>query len=157
MKKYMVFMATILFAISLSAQETEVPLEVKDALTRLYPKAQNVKWDKEKAEQFEAEFMDNGVKTSVLLNIRGEVEEVETVISQKVLPVSILEYVKKYYKDYEISEAARIENEKGTVTYEVEISKGKEKKDLYFDEEGHHLEMKPGVTESPDKDENIEK
>jgi len=152
MKKYLVIISLIVLTASLLAQETRVPPNVQAAFKKLYPNVTDLKWDKEGADQFEAEFMLKGAKTSVVLDEKGEVEETETAIKTKELPPTVVPYVAKNYQGYEITEAAKIVDDDGNVTYEAEISEGKVKKDLLFDKDGNHLEKKMEKTEAEDEE-----
>jgi hypothetical protein len=61
-------------------------------------------------------------------------------------------FVMKNYKDYKITEAAKIIDSKGVLTYEAEIIKGKEKKDLLFDKDGKSMVKKMEKSESEEKE-----
>ena len=152
MKKYLIIISLIVLTASLLAQETIVPQNVQAAFKKLYPNVTDVKWDKEGANQFEAEFTLKGVKTSVVLDEEGEVEETETAIKTDELPPTVVPYVAKNYEGYEIMEVAKIVDDDGNVAYEAEISDGKVKKDLLFDINGNHLEKKMEKTEAEDEE-----
>jgi hypothetical protein len=117
------------------AQKTEVPKVVKDSFSKLYPKVKDVKWDKE-GKEFEASFKVDKKDKSVLFDGEGNVLETETAIELSQLPSGIDKYVAENYKGYKISGAAKIVKAKGETTYEAEVTKGKERKDLIFDANG---------------------
>lgn len=150
MKKYLVVISLFVLTVSLLAQETKVPQDVQAAFKKLYPNVTEVKWDKEGSNQFEAEFTLKGVKTSVVFDEKGELEETETAIKMDELPSTVAPYMAKNYEGYEITEAAKIVDDEGNVNYEAEISQGKVKKDLLFDKDGNHLEKKSDKTEAED-------
>ena len=68
-------------------KESEVPQAVKTAFAKAYPKAKDVKWDKE-GNDYEASFDINKSDASVLFASNGTVKEVETEIEQNQLPAS---------------------------------------------------------------------
>ena len=142
MKKYLVLISLSVLVVALQAQDIKVPLAVQDAFAKLYPDISEVKWGKEGANEFEAEFTRDSTRTSVVFNKDGELEETETAIRINDLPSTVAPYVSKNYPGYKISEAAKIVDDKGVVTYEAEISKETTKKDLMFDKDGNHLEKK---------------
>ena len=115
-------------------QEKDVPAQVKTAFQKQYPKASDVKWDKE-GEKFEASFDLNKIDNSVLFDAQGNVLETEVEIELTQLPKGIVEYVKANYKGQKVKEAAKITDTKGTVTYEAEV-KGL---DLLFDSNGKFI------------------
>lgn len=115
-------------------QEKDVPAQVKTAFQKQYPKASDVKWDKE-GEKYEASFDLNKVDHSVLFDAQGNLLETEVEIELSQLPKGVLDYIKANYKGQKVKEAAKITDAKGTVTYEAEI-KGM---DLLFDSNGKFI------------------
>ena len=126
----------LFFSFALYGQQPEIPRKVIDEFTKLYPNATDVKWSMEGEEEFEVSFMDAQTKISVVFEDDGEVLETETVIDPSVLPISIHEYISKNYENYDITEAAKIVDEDGILTFEAEVTKGNDKKDLLFDSNG---------------------
>lgn len=156
MKGKLVFLTVLIFSLTLFAQNTNVPQKVKDAFAKLHPKATDVKWDKEGKKEFEANFKEGSAKISVVLNDNGKLMETETVIDIKSLPANVKKFVSENYKGYTISEGAKIVDHKGITTFEAEITKGKEKKDLIFDKDGKSL-TKPMKKSEKEEDEKSEK
>ncbi len=118
-------------------KETEVPQVVKAAFAKAYPKAKEVKWNKEDAD-YEASFDQNKVDASVLLSADGTIKEMETEIEMSQLPASIKNALAKDYSDYKVKEVAKITSG-SFVTYEAEVKKGKESFDFIFDTTGKLL------------------
>ena len=156
MKLKMILIVISAFSFSLLAQNVDVPKKVQEKFIKLYPKTTEVKWSKEGKEEFEAEFKDNGKSISVVINDEGKLLETETVIEIKELPAAVGPFVAKNYKDYKITEAAKIIDDKGVLTYEAQISKNKEKKDLMFDKDGNIIVKKMEKSESEEKEEDDE-
>ncbi len=129
----MAIMMSPLLVTSQKMQEKDVPVSVKTALQKQYPKAAKVKWNKE-SDKYEAEFDLNKEETSVLIDASGNVIETEVEIEISKLPKGVAEYVKTNYKS-SIKEAAKITDAKGSITYEAEI-KGK---DIIFDSNGKFI------------------
>lgn len=156
MKSYLILIVISVFSFSLFGQNVEVPKKVQYEFMKLYPKTTEVKWSKESKDEFEAEFKEAGKSVSVVINSEGELKETETKIDIKDLPKSVEPFVMKNYKDYKITEAAKIIDAKGVLTYEAEISKDKEKKDLLFDKDGKSVVKKVEKSESEEKDDEDE-
>lgn len=154
MKKEIFFSTFLMFSLSLFAQDMSVPKVVKESFTKQYPKIVDVKWDKEGDEEYEAEFTNNGIKTSVVIDEDGEIEETEIALNLDDLSLDILNYVKENYSSYEITEAAKITDEDGNVFYEAEISKGDSKTDLLFDSNGNPVKKQKEAEEYDEEDED---
>ena len=150
--KNLIIISLIVLTVSLLAQETKVPQNVQTVFKKVYSNVPDVKWDKEGDNQFEAEFTLKSVKTSVVLDEKGKLEETETAIKIAELPRTIAPYVSKNFEGYEITEAAKIVDDEGNVTYEAEISDGKVRKDLLFDKDGNQLQKKADKMEAEDEE-----
>ncbi|MES2275157.1 MAG: PepSY-like domain-containing protein [Bacteroidota bacterium] len=130
----------ILFSTPLMAQKVKsslVPAAVSTALTKKYPAATKITWEKEKG-NFEANWGGkSGEDMSVMYTPAGVfVEQVEA-IPLSALPAGVAAYVKAHYKGAKISEAGKVTDAKGATTYEAEV-KGK---DLVFDEKGNFIKV----------------
>ena len=114
-----------------------VPEVVKSALTKKYPNAIKVSWEKEKG-NYEANWGGkSGEDTSVQFTPAGAfVEEVDA-IKVTELPGSISGYVKTHYNGAKIKEAGKVTDANGGKFFETEI-KGK---DLLFDEKGNFVKV----------------
>jgi hypothetical protein len=152
MKTKLILIVLSIFSLSLFAQNVDVLKKVQEHFTKLYPKTTEVKWSKESKDEFEAEFKENGKTISIVMNSEGELKETETKIDIKDLPNTVEPFVMENYKDYKITEAAKIIDSKGVLTYEAEIIKGKEKKDLLFDKDGKSMVKKMEKSESEEKE-----
>ncbi|MEI6522434.1 MAG: PepSY-like domain-containing protein [Bacteroidota bacterium] len=137
MKKLVVFSLTFmisLFSFAQKIKENELPEDVKTAFKNIYPQTKAEKWEKE-GNNFEAEFKHNKIEQSVLFDAQGNILETEIEIEKNKLPNTVLEYVKTNYKGHSIKEAAKINDSKDAVFFEVEI-KGM---DVIFDSNGKFL------------------
>ncbi len=92
---------------------------------------------------------------SATYNKSGKLMETETEISVTELPAKINNYVKKNYKGYKITGAAKIVSSNGTMKYEAEVKDNKIQKDLMFDKSGNSLnKMKKENYEKEDEDQD---
>ncbi len=126
-----------------SAQKTEkegkdskIPAIVQDAFKKQFPTITDVDWEEEGAD-YEAEFENGEVETSVVINASGVILETETEMEPSALPKAILDYVEANYKGQKVKEAAKIIHNDGSVNYEAEVNK----KDLIFDSNGTFIKV----------------
>ncbi len=144
MKKTISF-AAILFALCSSTfgQEKEnektdhvnVPAVVKSALHKKYADAKNVTWEKEDG-NYEANWGgQSGEDHSVQFTPAGNFIEIVNAIAVNQLPDAVTSYVKVHYKGAKITEAGKVTDAKGKLSYEAEVHG----KDIVFDENGNFV------------------
>ncbi len=141
MKTILTIAAAVLVAGTVNAQklnDKDVPKTVSDAFTKKYPGTKAGKWVKEGAD-FEVEFELNKIESSAIFDATGTFKEVEQEIQKNELPKGIAEYCTKTFTGYKFDEAAKITDNKGKVTYEAEMAKGKEHFDALFDDKGNFI------------------
>lgn len=146
MKKIIVLAATLFAMTSATfaqkmAKENEnnehvnVPAAVKNALNQKYPQAKNVGWEKENG-NYEANWGGkSGEDNSVQFTPSGNFIEIVIAIPVSELPKQAITYVAKHYKGAKITEAGKVTNAAGNLSYEAEV-KGK---DVIFDEHGNFV------------------
>lgn len=150
MKKTMLIAGMVLIAITSNAQkvkDSEVPAAVKTSFSKLYPSAKVEKWEKENG-NYEAEFDNNKVETSVLMNASGSLMETEMEIKPSELPKSVSDYVAKNLAGKKIKEASKITDAAGKVSYEAEVDEA----DYIFDSNGTFLKKEVENDNDKDKD-----
>jgi putative PepSY-like beta-lactamase-inhibitor len=137
-KQLMVLCLSSLFTCALYAQKLkskDVPVAVKSALEKKYPQATNVTWEKEKG-NYEANWGGkSGEDNSVQYTPSGDFIEIVKAIPVNQLPKSVISYVKEHYKGAKITEAGKVTDAQGKLSYEAEVNK----KDLVFDEKGNFV------------------
>ena len=90
MKKiFSMLVPVVIITMTCSAQTKNIPKAVIDALATKFPGATNVKWGKESAKEYEAEFNINDKSVSANFGIDGSWVETETVIKVSDLPVAV--------------------------------------------------------------------
>ncbi len=142
MKAKNIILAVLFLFAPAFAQESKVPKIVKEAFARIHPAAADVKWEKEGANAYEIGFKEKGTEISVVMDGKGALKETETTIPIAELPAPIAPYIEKNYAGFTINDGAKIVNDKGVVTFEAGIAKGKVKKDVMFDKDGAPLKKK---------------
>jgi hypothetical protein len=150
MKKIIFLTAILAFALNAGAQdlrESEVPQPVISKFNSMYPNVTGAKWEVENG-NYEAEFKENNVETSVLIDANGTYVQSETEIAVSSLPQSVRDYASKNLPGKNITEACLVSNADGTVSYEAEIGK----KDYLFDGNGNFIRMEADSNDSEDDD-----
>lgn len=153
MKKFILLLVCVSFVMSTIAQETkkvEVPAAAKTAFAAKFPQAQKVVWGMEKAGEYEAEFVLNGVESSAVYDASGSLMEIETELKESELPLPIKTALGKDFAGYKIGEIAKNTDAKGIVVYELEASRDKKSYELVFDNAGkltRKVESKEGKEE----------
>ncbi|HEY8658774.1 MAG TPA: PepSY-like domain-containing protein [Hanamia sp.] len=142
--KKIIGLAAILFALSTAifAQEksemnnkVNVPSAVRTALAKKYPAATKVAWEKEKG-NYEANWGGkSGEDNSVQFTPSGNFIEIVKAIPVNQLPPNVATYVKQHYNGAKVTEAGKVTDAKGNLSYEAEV-KGK---DVIFDANGNFV------------------
>jgi hypothetical protein len=129
--------STSAFAQKEGKEKIMVPAVVKTALSKKYPSATKVTWEKENG-NYEANWGGkSGEDNSVQYTPTGEFIEIVNAVPVSQLPAPIITYIKAHYKSSKITEAGRVTDAKGRITYEAEVNK----KDIIFDEKGNFLKV----------------
>jgi len=129
----LILTAAILFVASATLfAQTEVPPEVEDAFDTRFPAAEDVVWEMEAADVYEADFEQNGQEVSALFAETGEWLETETAITTEQLPDVITKVIQEKMPDHEIMSMESIESNDGDITYEVVLENGDESVEIVF-------------------------
>ncbi|MDN5289285.1 MAG: hypothetical protein JWR38_5559 [Mucilaginibacter sp.] len=141
MKKIILSMLLVIVLIGVAhaqkVKNTAVPTAAKAALLKKYPTATKATWEKEKG-NYEANWGGkSGEDMSVQFTPDGTFIEQVVAIPVSELPAVVAVYIKQHYKGAKITEAGKVTDAKGVLTYEAEV-KGK---DLIFDEKGTFIKQ----------------
>jgi len=160
MKKLVLLALLALLITGLHAQEKKetnnpekkvaVPELVKKSFAKEFPAAVKAEWGIEKPGEYEVEFTSNKAEMSALFDETGALLEIETEIEKSELPPAITEALSKDFTGYKFDEFEKNDS-KGTITYEMEAKKDKEKFELVFDTNGTLLK-KVNEKESKEND-----
>ena len=136
MKRVLILVLIILSSsFAQNKKQFSVPEEVKAAFVSYYSEAADVKWSKNVL-GYKVNFKLDNISASLILDSHGKLLKTETSFPQTELPGSVFEHISSKYKNYKIAEVSKIVDAEGTVTYDVQISKGKLKKNLFFKVDG---------------------
>ncbi len=136
MKRLMIFFALMFCSFITQAQTLNVPDVVKAKFSSLYPTVKSPAWEMEDG-MYEASFTFNQVATSVVISAAGEHKQTETAMEPNTLPRMTRYYVMKELSNQPITEACKIVDSKGVVSYEAEVGG----KDYLFDADGNFTGM----------------
>ena len=140
-------MAVLFLSVQAEAQSVrnkDIPDKVKQSMESMYPQASKVQWEMHDG-MYEASFMVNDKKTSVVFSDQGQFSESETEIAMDELPELAQYYVTYHLSSETIEEIEKETDAHGVVTYEVETDGG----EYLFSAEGKLLskEMEDGDDE----------
>ena len=142
-------LVTTLFAFTSGGDK--VPQKVKEAFVKKFPTTKKVKWEKENATEWEAEFKINKVEYSANFLEDGTWQETEHEIEEKEIPQNVKFALEKAFPGYEMKEAEISETQKGMV-YEFEIEKGEIEMEVMISSNGEIV--KQAVEKEDNKDDN---
>ena len=128
----------------------KAPQKVKEAFSKKFPTVKKVKWEKENATEWEAEFKINKVEYSANFLEDGTWQETEHEIDEKTIPHNIKTVLTEAFPGYEIEEAEISETNNGTV-YEFEFEKGENNMEVVIVFDGNIIK-KEHFAEGEDND-----
>lgn len=133
-----VILVASMFAVCVTAQAQKgIPVAVKSAFEKAYPKATAVKWDKEINGDFEANCTNNKVAMSLTYNAKGGLLETETEIMLAEFPSKVTDAIHAKYPTAKITGGDKIVTNKGVTKYEADLTIGQKKIEKLFDAEGN--------------------
>ena len=132
--KRLLLLTSIGFSLGLQAQMKD-PEAVSKAFEQRFANAKHVKWGKENAKEYEADFTLNGKKMSANFDLQGNWKETETEIAITELPAAVSKSIRENYHGATIRGASKIEKPDGKMIYEADLNwEGKKKEvELYPD------------------------
>lgn len=134
MKKMLTALVTVLSITVANAQklsETDVPVQVKTAFTKMYPGVKTAQWDANN-NQYQAHFASSTHTGSVLFDASGNWRERETAIPLSGLPEKAKMYIQAKYKIGRLVRATKITRAKNDVQYKAVLKN----KNIFFTKEG---------------------
>jgi hypothetical protein len=136
--KQLLLIALSIFAITTTSrsQKVNVPPAVTKAFNGKYPNATNIKWGKENAKEYEAEFKLNNTAISVNFGLDGSWVETETTIRTSDLPTAVAAAITKKYPGAAFIITEKIEKASGKFFYEVVIKVNGKKKEIELRPDG---------------------
>ena len=125
-------MGSLAYAQKISS--STVPTVVTAKFTSLYPTGKAEQWKNDKG-NYETSFIQNKLKTCVVIDPVGNVVRTTTDIAISELPRSVNDYVAKNYANEKIKEASKTLEASGVVKYEAKVKETH----LCFDTDGNFI------------------
>jgi hypothetical protein len=148
----LVIAAATLISVTACAQNAkDLPAKVKTNFDQKFKGAQKVKWGKENATEWEAEFTMNNKEYSANFNANGTWLETEYKIGEKEIPVAVTKTLVKEFPGYKLLKSEVSETAKGKV-FELEVQTGKTKMEVAINAEGTLIKKEPVKDKSEEKD-----
>lgn len=145
-KKNLLFSFLIVTGISAFAQQStptaaaQIPANVKNTVTMLYPSATNVAWSQENG-YFIPVFMNNGAQTKLLIDLKGARIHTSVKIAITELPANISSYITGNYPGKPISDVEKLTMFNNSTRYEAVVGQ----EDLIFDANGTFMKVAHGA------------
>jgi hypothetical protein len=142
--KNVIILTSFFILIGLVAcSQKQAPENVKKEFSQKYAGAKSVKWDSEKANEWEAEFKLNGKEMTANFDNSGKWLETETEVSAKELPGAVTSALNKDFSAYKTDEISIVENPemKG---FEVALKNKKDELIVIFGNDGTVLKKEAG-------------
>jgi hypothetical protein len=131
--------------------DDKVPQAVKKALTERFPKAQNIQWEMEGENDYEADFSIEGGNHSAGFDATGKWLETETAIKTSELPKEVMKAVETNHAGRQMKEAEQVETPDLGIVYDVELAQGTDIIEVRFDRQGNEL----GARKEIEKDDEV--
>jgi len=139
MKKLLVTMMMCLCSAILTSAQTKAPIAVENALRQHFPGATAIKWHKENAHEYEAEFLNEGKKMSANFTDKGVWIETETPVNFNELPASVKDAFINSHKNCKPKSASKIDLVDGTMKFEIEFISAKKTHEILYTNDGKEI------------------
>ncbi|MBE9492388.1 MAG: PepSY-like domain-containing protein [Bacteroidetes bacterium] len=152
MKNLILFVFVVLLCITACGQ-ISAPSAVQKAFDTKYPKAENIKWEQEEANDWEAEFKLDGKEMSAIFDNSGKWLETETEVKKKDLPAEVFKSLSIEFDGFEIDEVEFVEKPdfKG---YEIALEKEETEVEVLVTKTGEITIKKVNAEDEDEDDEN---
>lgn len=136
MKKIFIVLAAAILISSCVHSQIKVTDAAKKAFASKFPNAKNVKWGKENAHEYEAEFKLNDQSISANFKLDGSWVETESSIAVSDLPSAVTNAIKLKYPGTILNEAEKVEMPGGKTVYETVVKVNGKKKEIEINPDG---------------------
>jgi hypothetical protein len=135
MKKLILILLSVALT-SIFAFAATPPTTVLKAFTKMYPNAAKLNWEQEATKAWVAEFMLEERNCTATFSAYGTWLGTETIITTYDLPMAVADAIQTRYGTWIIRDVYKTETTKHGLMYEVDLKKGKRKREVAFKEDG---------------------
>lgn len=136
MKRLIIVLVAGILSGSSANSQIKVTDAAKKAFAAKFPNATDVKWGKENAKEYEAEFKLNGQPVSANFKLDGSWVETESTITTNELPAAVSSAIQNKYPGVAILKAEKTEKPGGVIIYETIIKVNGKKKEIEINPDG---------------------
>jgi hypothetical protein len=148
MKKLLALL-TVIFSLfwmmPADAQVVDVPKKAKDHFFKKYPDAKNADWNNNVV-SYAVKFENNKQTSRAYYHMDGNWHYTETYLEEAQLPVAVKEsFSKSRFADWKKEAFAKVESNKGKISYRIEVQKGIEKKSVFYNSKGKEVKSSVSI------------
>jgi hypothetical protein len=136
-KKILLIVCSLMIGFNVIAANP--PAVVSKAFENKFPGAEKVKWDKENAHEYEAEFTLGGSKMSASFDETGKWLETETSITMRQVPDVVQASFNRDHPKAVVKGCSRIEKADGKFSYEIEMMVNSKIQEVHYADDGTAL------------------
>ncbi len=126
---------TVTFSAHASTAEPVTNSKVEETFIKTFKVAENVKWSNT-GNNYEAYFENNGIKTRVTIDGKGNLLQTIRYYGESNLPAHVLYHVKNDYKGSEVHGITEVSNNYG-INYRIVLKNSKKYIHINVDDKGH--------------------
>ena len=142
MKKTLLILSLFIFLAGIKssqAQVINVPKKSKEHFFKKYPDAKNADWNNNVA-NYAVKFILSDTTARAYYRLNGNWNFTEYYLEESKIPGTVMESFKKSrFADWKTESYAWVENRKGKKAYRLDLRKGIEKRDIFFDNAGKEV------------------
>ncbi|MBN2001695.1 PepSY-like domain-containing protein [candidate division KSB1 bacterium] len=153
--KKLCLLAVLVFVGLNGCSKAPAPKAVMEAFEAKFANAQNVKWEMEEQNKWEADFALDGKEFSVCFDGSGQWLETEQEMTKEDLPDTVLQILSAQFQDFEIEEVESVETPE-TKGYELGIETGGKAIEVFVDESGKLTIKEEKADDDADEDEDAD-
>ena len=140
MKNIFIVLVVGIVASTSASCQLKITEAAKKAFASMFPNATNLKWEKESADEYEANFKLNNTDVSANFKHDGSWVETETTIKANELPSAVTNAINTKYPGAIYTRTEKIEKPGGKILYEAVIKVNGKRKEMEVNPDGSFAE-----------------
>lgn len=153
MKNVLIIFAMLLLQVGVSAQDSDVPVNVQKALKAKYAAAEQVDWIV--TNNYTATFWEKDLYKEATFSKSGEWMETSTVLDETAVPVTIKQSIVKAVGKMEITYAVQMDKNDDSKTYVIDVSTEEDSFQITTDMTGKVLKKEVVEYEEAEEDDGF--